>query len=80
MSKINVTHKEGTEVVPVEILAQAIVDISKGMYKLNQSRLTTNAIVTLISRSSGIGRADIELVMKHLNELENRWLKPLKKK
>lgn len=76
--KINVTQKE-TDPVPVEILAESIVEISKAMRKINESRLTRKAIVALIHDKSNLHKTKIEIVLNNLDELENNWLKPKRK-
>lgn len=78
--KIKVIQKEGEKEIGPEIIAQSIVEISKAMRRINNSRLTRDAIVTLIARKSGVGRENIDVVMNNLTDLENTWLKPLKKK
>jgi hypothetical protein len=60
---------------PVAIIADAIVEISKGMRRLNASRLTRDAVVTLIARNSKVSRSDIETVLENLDDLDTRWLK-----
>ena len=60
----------------VEIIADAIVELAKAMKKINQSRLTQDAIVTLIVRNStGLSRSAVETVLENLDTLEERWLK-----
>ena len=76
--KIVVTQKEESPVA-VEIIAQAIVDVAKGMRMVNESRLTRECIVTLIHERSKVARRDISLVLNNLDALEHIWLKPLKK-
>lgn len=61
--------------IPAELMAQAIVDIADAMKKLNASRLTRAAIVTLIKDKSGIDKNKIEIVLNNLDELERNWLK-----
>lgn len=62
--------------VPAEVIAQAIVDVARGMEKVNQSRLSREALVTLIAARSRVSRANIELVLNNLDALERIWLKP----
>jgi hypothetical protein len=59
----------------VEIIADAIVEIAKQMRKINSTRLTNDALVTLIARNSNVSRADIVKVFDNLETLEERWLK-----
>jgi hypothetical protein len=58
-----------------EIIADSIVEISKAMRKINATRLTRDAIVTLIQRNCGVSRASIEIVLLNLDSLEHDWLK-----
>lgn len=60
---------------PVEIIAQAIIDISDAMKTVASSRLSRRAIVTLVHEQSKIARRDIELVLNNLEQLERTWLK-----
>lgn len=59
----------------VEIIATSIVEIAEAMRKINASRLTRDAVITLIARNSHVSRGDIENVLDNLDTLENRWLK-----
>lgn len=59
----------------VDVIATALVDMSKAMAKLNATRLTRRAIVTLIHEQSKVSRRDIELVLNNLEALETDWLK-----
>lgn len=61
--------------IPAEIIAQSIVDIAAGMRKLNETRLTRRAIITLIHEHSKIARSQIETVLYNLENLESTWLK-----
>jgi 2-phosphoglycerate kinase len=74
--KIQVVQKEEGVEVPAKIIADSIVEISNGIQKLNSTRLTRKAIVTLINANSGIGKGDIEVVLNNLEALEQIWLKP----
>lgn len=61
--------------IPAEVMAQAIVDIGSAMKKLNATRLSRAAIVTLIKDKSGLTKNIIELVLNNLDQLEANWLK-----
>ena len=74
MTKVNVAQDSEKE-IPAEIIASSIVEISKGMKKLNETRLTRRAIVTLIHENSKISRSAIEIVLNNLESLEQTWLK-----
>lgn len=74
---VNVTGVgNGDDEIPAEVIAQAIVDIAAGMKKLNGTRLTRKAIVTLLHASSGVNKGTIEIVLNNLELLERTWLKP----
>lgn len=73
-NEVHIKQQLGKE-VPAEIIAQSIVEISKGMNALNSTRLTRRAIVTLIHETSKIARRDIEIVLNNLDQLEKVWLK-----
>lgn len=79
---IKIVPAGGDEPLPVEIIEQAIVDIAEGMKKLNSTRLTRKAIVTLLHAScgSGVGKGAIETVLSNLELLEHHWLKPKQNK
>lgn len=65
--------------VQAEILAQAIVDVADGVRRMNASRLSRDAIVTLIHDKSRIAKRDIEIILVHLDSLEATWLKKVVK-
>ncbi len=67
--------QQGEEPQPVEVLESAIIDLAKGMKKLTSSRLKEDTIVTLVSRSSGVARRDVEVILKCLGDLETLYLK-----
>lgn len=72
---VTVKQKDEENPIPVEIIADAIVKISKAMQALNETRLTRRALVTLIHDSSKVSRRDIEIVLNNLDRLEDTWLK-----
>lgn len=61
--------------VAAEVFAQAIVDMANAMKKLNATRLTRAAIVTLIHDRSRLPKYQVELVLNNLDTLEANWLK-----
>lgn len=65
--------------VPVEVLADAIVEVSRAARQLLASRLTKRAIVLLLHESSGVGKRDIQYVLDHAANLAAVYLKPLPK-
>lgn len=59
--------------VPKEILAEAIVRISKDMAKLHESGLNRKAVVALIKDSTGYTKQAIETVLNSLAELRANY-------
>jgi hypothetical protein len=76
MEAVKVVPKPGQEPGPVEIIEQAIIDISAGMKALNNTRLKHETIVTLLHASSGVAKRDIRMVLAHMSALESTYLKP----
>ena len=74
MAKVKIVQKENDE-VPVEIIASSIVEIAKGMERINKSRLTREAIVTLISDKSKVAKGTVNIVLNNLDALERNFLK-----
>lgn len=72
--KIIVKQKEDEE-IPHEVMAEAIIEISRGMRKLMNSRLRREAIVVLIKDKSGVNKSVIEIVLNNLEQLEAMWIK-----
>jgi hypothetical protein len=68
------TTIQGTDVA-VETLVEEIQAIAAAMKRIEQSRLTREAIVTLIHARSKVNKGEIELVLNNLSQLENIWLK-----
>lgn len=60
-----------------EVLASAIISISKGFEKLTSQGLTKRGIVTLIQGIPGVqvSRADIETVLDNLPKLASYYVK-----
>jgi hypothetical protein len=73
---VQLVNAEGIPAEGVKILVESIEEIAKGMKALSSTRLKRDAIVTLIARSSGIGRNEIDIVLKNLDAFEDTWLKP----
>lgn len=55
------TNEEKPE--PMEVIAQAIIDVSNAFQKLRNGRLTQRAIVLLIKDTTGLSQRDIEAVL-----------------
>ncbi len=75
MPRIDIIQNE-EELVGVELVAQAIVEISMSMQRINNSRLKQETVIELIHAHSKVARRDIRLVLNNLSELQNIWLKP----
>lgn len=75
MTKIKVIQKENEPEVPAEIIAQSIVEISKAMKVISQTRLSREAIIALIHDHSKVSKGVIKIVLNNLEHLENFWLK-----
>lgn len=69
--------------VAVEILAESIVTISKGVKKLLAGPLAHDALVLLIQEAAGgrgkIAQGDIALVLRSISELEERFIRKPKR-
>lgn len=73
--KFKVTQKEYAEVVPTEIIAQSIKEISDGVKKLRAGKLNDKALVFLIHKSSGVASDTVRAVMRGMENLEKEFLK-----
>lgn len=61
--------------MPVEVLAEEIAKISAAMKRMNETRLTRDAIVALIHDNSRVSKSIIKIVLNNLDSLEATWLK-----
>lgn len=61
--------------IPAEVLADAILEMSKAAKKLANCRLNRNAVVTLIKDQTGETKLSINRVLDSLNNLERDWIK-----
>lgn len=48
---------------PLEVLAQAIIDVATAFEKMNNGRITQHAIVVLLKDSTGLSQRDIKAVL-----------------
>lgn len=67
---------------PLDILAKAIIDVSEGFERINNSKLTRKAIVLLLQNSIGAGRItqqQIHDVLDYVPKLKNLYTKSEKK-
>ena len=71
---VRVVHNEGEE-IQTEILADAIVELSKHMQAIFSGRLNKRAILVLLRASSGLPMCDIEKVLNSLATLQVQYTK-----
>lgn len=60
---------------PVEVIAASVLAIADGMKKVNATRLTREALVTLIHDHSKVSKGTIRIVLNNLDSLARTWLK-----
>lgn len=60
---------------PLEILAKAIIDLSDGLNKTLDSKLTKRAIVALLKDSTGLPKGEIETILNAISELKKAYTK-----
>lgn len=65
--------------VAVEVIEKAIVAISEGMRRINQTRLNRRALIALIHDNSKVAKSTIEVVLNNLEGLESLYLKKKEK-
>lgn len=78
--KTNKIEVVGFEEKPIEVLVASIETIANSMKRIEQTRLTRAAIVTLIKDASGVHKTTINQVLDNLESLEKNWLKPKPKR
>ncbi|HEX8098125.1 MAG TPA: hypothetical protein VF507_08820 [Pyrinomonadaceae bacterium] len=74
-SVVKIVPAQGEEPMAAEIIEQSIVEIADAMRRIERTRLTRDAIVTLIHAKSKVPKRDIEIVLNNLEGLERTWLK-----
>ena len=72
MTKVKVNQNLDNE-VPKEILAEAIVKISKAFEDLKKSGLNQKAIIALVHDLSKISKRDIQIVLNTLSILKREY-------
>jgi predicted DNA-binding ArsR family transcriptional regulator len=65
--------QEPEKEISVEIMAQAIIDLSNAAKKLLNGKLKREAIITLIKDKTGIEKHRITSVLDELENLEKTW-------
>lgn len=73
-NKVTVRQDE-TKPIPVEILASSIVEIAKGVKRINASALSRKALVVLLCDYTKYSKYQVEAVLRGLDELERMYLK-----
>lgn len=78
MAKKITIKKDPENEIPVEIFEQAIVDISTGFSKFENSRLTKRAIILLVQDAAGsqrVSRQQVQDVLEAAAALAKTYLK-----
>ncbi len=70
---IRVTQPEEGQQVPVEIIAQSIVEIAAGMARINTSRLNRRAVLVLLQAETKVPQYMIERVLNSISDLEKTY-------
>lgn len=75
------TPKDPAPTIGPEIIAEAIVEISKGMRRVLESRLNREALELLIQHNTRpqVSRGAIRQVMNSIADLERAYVRPLPK-
>lgn len=78
--KSNVVIPQDPEnLIPVEVIAESIVDMAAAMKRIANSRLSRKALVILVSAHSGIAQYKVTAVLDSLEALERAYLNPRRK-
>jgi len=81
MGKQTVTIKTDEEnPEPIELIAQAIIDLSDAFKKIESSRLTKRAIILLIKDRCYVNMKDIEIILDIAPKLKDYYIKKLPNK
>ena len=82
MKRIAAVKQNPEKEVPTEVLADAIVEISKSMDRLKNSRLTDKAIMLLIQHNckplgygKNVGQKEIKAVIDSIASLKKAYVK-----
>lgn len=67
--------KDKENPIGVEVLEQAIVNLSDGMKAIQNSRLTTKALVVLLHHATKVPQYQVESVLDALESIEKIYLK-----
>lgn len=61
--------------VPAEVIADALIKLSRAIKVLEETKLNRRAIVILLSHSSRVNMTDVEKVVDSLASMETDWIK-----
>ena len=61
------------EPIAAEVIAKAIIDISKATKAILGAGLKYETIVTLVHAHSGVAKRDVRLVINNLSEMQAIW-------
>jgi hypothetical protein len=73
-AKVVVTQKPDEPVVEKQVLATAIVNISKAFNALRNGGLNRHAIEVLVHDASKVGKPDVRAVLDSLEQLRKDYL------
>lgn len=65
--------------MPTEVIAESILEISKGMKQLHAGKLNEKALTVLLCHSTGFGAGTVRTVLQALDELEAQYIKKKEK-
>lgn len=74
MNKSTVVVKQDEEKpIAAEVMAKAIIDISRATQAILSAGLKYETIVTLVHANSGVPKRDVRLVINNLSEMQAIW-------
>lgn len=65
--------------MPTEVIAESILEISKGMKQIRAGRLSEKALTVLLCHSTGFGAGTVRTVLQALEDLEAQYIKKKEK-
>lgn len=74
-ARVDIIAKNGENLPAHEVLAEDIAKISAAAQSLTASRLRDDALIMLISHSSGVSQRNVKAVLDGLKGLSARYLK-----
>jgi hypothetical protein len=70
-----IVKKDTENPEPIEVIAKAILDLSKGMEKLNNTPIRRRVILLLLNDATGLPMGTIDKVLTALPYLKRDYLK-----